>query len=739
MKRKTLHKIIYTLLIIIAVVLIILPGIIRRVTISNSKEWIGRKIELEGLRINYFTATIRLRDFKLFEANERDVFVKFDTLIVDLEPWQLVQSEFVVERLYLSGLSTTIFQHDTVFNFTDLIEYHTSGKVESEKVQKDTSSSSIHLQLSNIELFNGEIVFNDDEIVRPITLRGIDLFIPYIGRKKETDRASGLTFYFDNGGFFHTDVNWDPTTKNLQALIELERLDLTNFYEYSSKFVNLESLDGLVNARIDVHRPVKSLESLKLSGSIDIVDFSTTSTDGDTLAAFRRLHCAISEIKPLQQQFIFDTLLIDTPKGLFERYDSIHTNISDLLKVADTNRNNTASEEVETDTTTGNKPQLYYALNTFRLSNGIFDFMDKTTDEPFSYHLSEIDVELDSIHSNTNWIETTARMKLNNRGDLNAEISIDPMNPMEMELYYVITDFQLSDLNIYSTYYAGVPVLYGDMYYKSETTIHNGIIDSKNELLLEDVELGEQSTGVFDLPLKFALFILKDKNGDIALDIPVEGDLNEPGMNIKTIVWDTFKGFIGKIAASPFKALGNMFGIDPGDIKDIEYEYLDTLLTVEKQKQLDLLLEIENKKEGLGIELVYFNDVVKEKEQIAIYLVGQKFNTKRRNYKRDEEQFAQYVHKKIKNDTIDIGRACMLLADVAEVDTLANSFKKSRIYSLKNYLITHIDSTQIDFYIPKADAPKNIASKPVFEIKYSIRSTGKENNMSSSGDISEKE
>ena len=738
MKRKTLHKIIYTLLIIIAVVLIILPGIIRRVAINNSKEWIGRKIELEGLRINYFTATIRLRDFKLFEANERDVFVKFDTLIVNLEPWQLVQSKFVVEQLYLSGLSTTIIQHDTAFNFTDLIEYHTSGKVESEEVQKDTSSSFINLQLSNIELFNGELVFNDDEIVHPITLRGIDLFIPYIGRKKEIDRASGLTFYFDNGGFFHTDVNWDPTTKNLQALIELERLDLTNFYEYSSKFVNLESLDGLVNARIDVHRPVKSLESLKLSGSIDIENFSATATDGDTLAGIKKLHCAIFEIRPLQQQFIIDTLFLDTPKGLFEKYDSIHTNISNLFKVYDTTQIKIATEEVLTDTME-NEVQLYYALNTFRLQNGIFDFIDESTEDPFKYHLSEIAIELDSIHSNTNWIETTARMKLNNRGDLNAEINIDPINPMEVELYYVIKDFQLSDLNIYSTYYAGVPVLYGDMYYKSETTIHNGIIDSKNELLLEDVELGEQSTGIFDLPLKFALFILKDKNGDIVLDIPVEGDLNEPGMNIKTIVWDTFKGFIGKIATSPFKALGNMFGIDPGDIKDIEYEYLDTLLTVEKQKQLDLLLEIESKKEGLGIELVYFNDVVKEKEQIAIDLVGQKFNTKRRNYKMDKESFAQWVHKKIKNDTIDIGRACMLLADVAKVDTLANSFKKSRIYSLKNYLLTHSDSTQIDFYIPKVDAPKNIASKPVFEIKYSIRSTGKENDMSSSEDISKKE
>ena len=729
MKRRTLSKVLFSFIVLIIVILILLPGIIRRVSISNSKEWIGRKIELKELKINYFTAAITLSDFKLFEANEIDVFVKFDTLIINLEPWQLIQSEFVVEQIYISGLSTTIVQHDTIFNFTDLVEFHTIGKADTKEVSKDTTTSSIQIQLSNTEIFNGEIIFIDDDVSEPMALRGIDLFIPYFGWKKDMKRESGLKFYFENGGYLNTLVDWNPTTKNLQALVELEQLDLKNFYSYSQKFVNLGSLEGLVNAKININRPVKSLDSLKLSGIIDVFDFTTTSVDGDTLAGLKKLHCAIADINPLQEKFIIDTLLLDTPKGLFEKYDSLRTNISDLFKVAKTDEDKIVSEEIKTDTTE-NKTELYYALNTFRLRNGIFDFVDKSTDETFKYNLSEITLDFDEINSNTNWLETTAQMKLNHRGDLKAEIKINPMDPMEVELYYVITDFQLSDLNIYSKHYAGVPVLYGDMYYKSETIIHNGIIDSKNELILEDVELGEQSTGIFDLPIRFVLFILKDKNGDVILDIPVDGDLNEPGMNIRAIIWDTFKGFIGKIAASPFKAFGNILGVNPNEIKSIEYDYLDTLLTEKKQNQLDLLLELESKKEDLEIELVYFNDIAKEKESIAIDLIGQEFNSKRRNYKEDEERFAKYVNKKTKNDTMDIGRACMQLTDEAKIDALANSFKKSRINSIKNYLHAHSDSTLIDFYIPKANTPKNTDSKPIFEIKYSVNSSEKENKVS---------
>lgn len=70
MKKRTWRIILFSLFTVIIIVLIILPGIVRRTVVKNSKEWVGRKIELEGLSINYFTSTVRLRDFKMYEANE---------------------------------------------------------------------------------------------------------------------------------------------------------------------------------------------------------------------------------------------------------------------------------------------------------------------------------------------------------------------------------------------------------------------------------------------------------------------------------------------------------------------------------------------------------------------------------------------------------------------------------------------------------------------------------------------
>ena len=102
------------------------------------------------------------------------------------------------------------------------------------------------------------------------------------------------------------------------------------------------------------------------------------------------------------------------------------------------------------------------------------------------------------------------------------------------------------------------------------------------------------------------------------------------------------------MAAAPFDLLAGLLSIDPKDIKAIEYQYNDTILTAERQRQLDLLLELEQKKEGLEIELVYFNDPDKEKEAIAVAEAGKIFfQETSKDYTKDEEGFRQFLRSKL--------------------------------------------------------------------------------------------
>jgi hypothetical protein len=91
---------------------------------------------------------------------------------------------------------------------------------------------------------------------------------------------------------------------------------------------------------------------------------------------------------------------------------------------------------------------LYYRLNSFRIKEGRLMFTDATTSKPFQYNLTAIEMSLDSIDSKSEWVKTHSEMLLNKRGVMKVDLAFNPINPMELDLKYVISGFKLKDLNI---------------------------------------------------------------------------------------------------------------------------------------------------------------------------------------------------------------------------------------------------------------------------------------------------
>ena len=172
-------------------------------------------------------------------------------------------------------------------------------------------------------------------------------------------------------------------------------------------------------------------------------------------------------------------------------------------------------------------------------------------------------------------------------------------------------------------------------------------------------------------------------------------------------MWTTFKNLIVKVATAPFDFLAGLITVDPKDIKSIEYDYLDTAFTAERQRQLDLLLELEQKKDGLKIELVYFNDVDKERRQIAVDEAGKLFfDNSGKDYRTKEEDFIGFLKEKTNTDSVEIAEASKTLVPVTVIDSLAELYAITRKNSIEKYLHRVNDSTQIKFLIPDPQSPK---------------------------------
>lgn len=723
MSKKIILRILIALLAIIILILIFLPGIIKRYSINNSKELIGRQIELDKFKLNYFTGTIRITNFKMYEADDRSEFVSFDTLIVNLEPFQFFRSEFVMESFYLKGFEANVIQYDSTFNFDDLIAFHTP---EEDSLNTDTvPSEPFRFQLSNIELKDAEFVFDDRTIDKITDLKEISFFIPFIGWNQEDKSEAGLKFAFKNEGYFESSINVDPIGGDYEAEITIQKLYLDAFTEYAAKYAKVNTLDGVFNSQINIEGNIKEAEKSLISGYFEILDFVVEDGQDKKFLGANKLDCVLDEIDIDNMSFIVDSVILFEPYVYFE-LDTNTNNFHTIFELESDPSDTTKTAESIVDTAaTKISDSLYWAVNFLQIREGIIDYTDNLTGEPFDYYLSEINLDSDSVKSSSDWIDLYAEMLLNKRGTLQAEVGLDPSNPMEIELDYVITDFQLADLNIYSRHYMGFPIVYGDMYYKSETEIRNNQLTSENKLIIKHVELGDKAGGLHKLPLKFALFLLKDRHGVIDLDIPVRGDLNDPSVSVGKIVWTTFKKLIIKVAAAPFNFLSGLLKVDPSDIESIEYDYMDTTLTQKRQHQLDLLLDLEQKKEGLGIELVYFNDKELEKEVIAVEEVGKMFYAEtNEDWLVREKAFRKFIKEKVPNDTLEPSKACLQIADPILVDSLATLFANSRLKAVADYLQTKSDSTLITSRFSSKKTLKHSGSNPRFEVKYTMSEEG---------------
>ncbi|MEN8203160.1 MAG: DUF748 domain-containing protein [Bacteroidota bacterium] len=692
MKKRYWKTGLSIMLAILILALAIAPVIVKRQAIKRSKELIGRQINIEKLKVNYFSSTIRIIDFILYEADEEESFVTFDTLLVNLAPLRLIRKDMVIQKLYLKGLTAHIWQQDSLYNFTDLLEYHQS---EPDTLYSDTiESEPLHYIFSNLELNKARFSYTDSSIDKTIYMRDLSFFIPHIAWNQEEKSEAGIRFNFHREGYFQSALQLDPKEGEFDAQISLNKLYLNEFTDFLKKSVPIDSLSGLVNSNIVVKGDLDEIENSILSGDIELLGFELTDQTQDKLIGLSQLNLSFNEIDLQNRSFAFDSLTLSQPYIHFALFDSSN-NFFDLLGMEATQEvdstQESSAEKDSLETVTG--PATSYALNSFVIKNGVIDYTDHRTDEPFKYHLSELAMSVDSISSHEDWIDLYARMLLNNRGKLNAELGVNPQDPMNMTLDIAISDFILSDLNIYSRYYLGSPIIKGDMYYKSKTNITGGQLSSENNLIIENVEVGDKEGGLHDLPLKFAVFLLKDREGVIDLDVPVRGDLKDPKVDVGTIVWNTFKNLIVRAVAAPYDLLADMMGVDPKDIQSIEFAYADTTLTDQRKEQLDLLLSLEEKKKGLGIELIYYNDKDKETEQI---------------YLAEASKLSSPVPP---SDSLTL---------VQTSTDLAELYTQKRIVQVDEYLKLMNDSTRIFISEAHSDAPGNLGSVPKFEVKYSM-------------------
>lgn len=140
------------------------------------------------------------------------------------------------------------------------------------------------------------------------------------------------------------------------------------------------------------------------------------------------------------------------------------------------------------------------------------------------------------------------------------------INPLAGDLFLDIAakgkDIELPKLSAYSARYAGYGITAGKLTLDVKYHIENGKLQGRNNIHIDQLTFGDKVEGpeATTLPVLFAVNLLKDSKGQINLELPISGSLQDPQFDLGGLITQVVGALLKKAITSPFSLLTAAFG-----------------------------------------------------------------------------------------------------------------------------------------------------------------------------------
>ncbi|MBD8900347.1 DUF748 domain-containing protein [Rhodanobacter sp. DHG33] len=206
-----------------------------------------------------------------------------------------------------------------------------------------------------------------------------------------------------------------------------------------------------------------------------------------------------------------------------------------------------------------------------------------------------------------------ADMDLQGQLDDNAPVDITgTINPLAPTAFLDVKGkadgVELTHLSPYSGKYTGYPITKGRLTMDVHYQLDNGKLNADNHIFITQLTFGDaiQGPGISHLPVKLAVALLKDADGNIDVDVPVSGSLDDPQFSVGGLIWHAFVNLIGRAVTSPFRLIASAMGGGGGKQQDLGYvEFApgSAVLDAKAQDKLAQIVKILQQKTALKLDI----------------------------------------------------------------------------------------------------------------------------------------
>ncbi len=610
-----------------------LPVMIEYYIEKHDKEWFGRELEMEDIDLYLFSGKMVIEGLTLFEKDSEQAFVSLARAETNVAMLSLMRPLYEFDYLLIQSPVAHIRQNGEIFNFDDLLAL--TGSADSAAADEPTEYI-----IRNIQLSDGKLSYEDIELSALIELENIDATVPVLDYR-DPKISYDLHMFQKQGGELTIGglVNWEE-------YINFNKIGITDwalypYQNYLTSYLNIKHFDAALNGDFRFGGNYSESGYVASSGTLDLNDFELVDARGDSLLQVKATRLKVDTVNTAESLYDVDYLVLDQPSVLFKYYESTDNFTSLYMDTLSTETLDTVrldrQEVVFENPFQYVSDQLRYFVNrdvldrfeidSALIAGGHINFQDYSNLEEAVIVMDDFHARLDGVTRTDSLLKVTMQSKVNKFGNLYGDLALDRSTLTDFTFTMDVENFYISAFDPYSKHYTAHPVWEGNLNISSSTTVYQRQLNSSNHLLIIQPEVGKKldADPEYNIPLRFAFGLLKDVEGNVELELPIEGNLDDPEYKVGKVILKVLMNVLSKAVASPYKLLARTFDADEEDLRSVRFDPDQDSLAAPQLKSLNLLSRVLENKEDLKASLEYALNEKEEKDALALKQIKEQF------------------------------------------------------------------------------------------------------------------
>ena len=519
--------------------------------------------------------------------------------------------------------------------------------------------------LHNLSVENCSLSLQDDFQSRPVKLfvDQINVQAKNLSNLPGSNLTANVSLRWNTNGTVKTDVTASLLPLSADIALNVDQLEFHPLDPYLEPYLNVFILGSKLglSGRIQMREQANDLPMVAFAGSTSLDDFSTV--DGllvEELVKWRSLQ--IGDIKAnlnppevtigkMELHDAFARLAMETNGSLnvLNAFKPANTNLPPAVatpKPTEGKGDKAALAQVKEMMSRTNAvgmtnlPKVRVSM--VAISNATLQLGDRSLLPHVRASVQQINGTISDLSSEElRRAQLHIAARVDNTGPVEITGQFNPLHRQSAsELKVVFKDVDLNPADPYSGKFLGYRLRKGKLSMEVEYQVTANQLKGRNRIQLDQVTLGEKvnSPDATKLPVKLGLALLKDRSGMIELDVPVEGNLDDPKFKLSGVIWNAVANVFTKIITSPFTALGSLFG---GKGEEVRYQEFDpgmSQLQSAAKEKLDALSKALYERPGLEVEIEGHIDPTADRAALRGHKLEQQLRVAKWNGLRKSEQ-----------------------------------------------------------------------------------------------------